>query len=164
MGITADIFKSWRHPRQVMARRLAEGRREDRALIFLMAGCLLIFVAQWPRLQRLAIEDPATSLEIRLGGALLGWLFIMPLVLYALAGLSHLIARALGGQGNWFGARLALFWAVLAAAPAWLINGLVIGLGVGNPVQGVVGVVALAGFLGIWGVSLFEAETTGAPA
>ncbi len=163
MGIAADMLISWRHPRQVIRRRLAEGVREDRALIYLMAGCALIFVAQWPRLTGLALADPSTPLNARLGGALMAWLFIMPLVLYAVAAVSHLLARALGGRGSWFSARLALFWALLAAAPAWLANGLVVGLGLPWGVQSVFGVVALGGFVVIWGASLYQAETTGAP-
>ncbi len=55
------------------------------------------------------------------------------------------------------------FWALLAAAPAWLANGLVVGLGLPWGVQSVFGVVALGGFVVIWGASLYQAETTGAP-
>ncbi len=163
MGIAADMLASWRHPRRIMQRRLDEGVREDRALIYLIAGCGLIFVAQWPRLAGLALRDPSTPLNARLGGALLAWLFIMPLVLYAVAALSHLLARALGGRGSWFSARLALFWALLAATPAWLANALVVGLGLPWAVQSVFGVVALGGFVLIWGASLYQAEKPGAP-
>jgi hypothetical protein len=34
------------------------GRREDRALAMLIAACLVIFVAQWPRLSREAYLAP----------------------------------------------------------------------------------------------------------
>ncbi len=163
MAVALDILRAWRHPRRVMARHLDAGRREDRALIFLMLGAFLMFLAQWPRLVRLAALEPGTPLDARLGGALLGWLFIVPLAFYALAAVSRLLARVFGGRGNAYGARLALFWALLASAPAWLLYGVLVGLvGPGGPVRAV-GALALGGFFVIWLASLFESETGGAP-
>ena len=54
MSVTTDIVRTWRRPRLVMRDLLAQGRREDRAIAFLMISCFLIFVAQWPRLRRVA--------------------------------------------------------------------------------------------------------------
>ena len=54
MSIVADIVRSYVQPRAVIRDRLAEGQREDRALMLLMLGCGLVFVAQWPRLARRA--------------------------------------------------------------------------------------------------------------
>ena len=94
----------------------------------------------------------------------MGWLFIAPLALYAIAALSHLIARALGGQGSWYSARLALFWSLLAASPLWLLNGLVAGF-IGPGLQlGLTSAIALAVFLIFWGLSLIEAEKPSVPA
>ncbi len=159
MHITADILRSWRHPRKVMARRLSEGAREDRALAYLMIACIVIFVAQWPRLARDAQIDPSTPLDVRLGGTLFGWLFIAPLVLYAVALLSHLLARMLGGQGNSFAARIALFWSLLAVTPLWLLNGLVAGFYGPGPELTLTGGISLAVFLVVWISSLIEAES-----
>ena len=111
MAITQDIVATYRGPGAVMRRLLARGQREDRALAILMAGCLLVFVSQWPPLARQAHFD-GQELNPLLGGALLAWVMIAPLIFYGLAALSHLLARALGGQGSFFGARLALFWAL----------------------------------------------------
>jgi len=162
MGISVDILRSWRHPRRVIARRLDEGTREDRVLVFLMVACFLIFVAQWPALVRAANDDPSIPLDARLGGALLAWLFIAPLVLYLVAALSHLVARLFGGKGTWYSSRLALFWSLLAAAPMLLLNGLLAGLpglGLGlDIVQSFVGGLALAGFFVIWLGALIETE------
>ena len=163
MGVSRDMFRAWIRPRRVMATRLGEGLREDRALIFLMVACLLIFVAQWPRLVREFNIDPGTPLDARLGGALFGWIFVAPLSLYVLAGLSHLIARVFGGRGSWFGARLALFWSLLAATPAWLLNGLIGGYVATGYLQAIVGGIALAGFVWIWLSSLIESEWAGEP-
>lgn len=156
MSMAADIWESWRAPRRVMARLLAQGRREDRALAFLMIGCALVFVSEWPALARAPGEVP---LEARLGGAMLAWLGLMPLVLYGLAALSHLAARAMGGQGSHWGARLALFWALIAAAPLWLLAGALSGWA--GTAAIVAEAVALAGFLWLWLAGLVEAERGG---
>ena len=164
MALTQDILATYRGPRAVMRKHLGLGLREDRALMFLAIACVLIFVAQWPRLRREAFLDDAVPFNALLGGALMGWLFIAPLALYAIAALSHLIARALGGQGSWYSARLALFWSLLAASPLWLLNGLVAGF-IGPGLQlGLTSAVALAVFLIFWGLSLIEAEKPSVPA
>lgn len=157
MAVTRDIAATYRRPRAVIGRLLDGGRREDRALAILMAGCAVTFIAQWPRLAR---EAHLTGQELYplLGATLLAWLFVAPLMMYALAGLGHLAARALGGQGTGFGARLALFWAFLAASPLLLLHGLVAGfIGPGAGLQAV-GALWLAVFLWFWGSGLREAS------
>lgn len=158
MAVTLDILRSYRPPRVVFQRLRAQGRDEGRALAYLMIGCGLIFVGQWPRLAREAHLDPSIALDARFGGALLGWLFIMPLVFYMLAALSRMIARVLGGQGDWYGARLALFWTVLATAPAFLFVGLLAGLVGATPASGVGSLLLLGAFGYIWLGCLWAAE------
>ncbi len=123
MGVIGDIARAWRYPRRAMRRQLGLGKREDRALIFLVVACLLIFAAQWPRLSLAAKLDPSMPFDARIGGALLGWVFLAPLALYGIAALSRIVARLAGGQGDWYSARLALFWSLLVAAPFWVLNG-----------------------------------------
>lgn len=158
MSVTRDIARTYVRPREVFRRRLGAGVREDRALAVAMAACVLIFIAQWPRLARQAHVDETIDLDALLAGALLGWVFIMPLVLYGLAALSHLAARVFGGQGTWFRARLALFWALLAASPLWLFHGLVAGFVGPGASLSLVGFLALGAFVVFWGVGLTEAE------
>ncbi len=161
MAATGDILRAWRSPRQAMRRQLAQGRREDRALVFLVTACVLIFVAQWPRLIRSAEADPSVPLDARVGGALLAWVFLVPLALYGVAALSHLLARLMGGKGDWYGARLALFWSLLVATPLWLLNGLLAGLTGAETLQVLIGALALFGFIAVWLLSLYEAEKGG---
>lgn len=158
MTITTDILRSWRHPRVVIREKLAAGEREDRALAVLMGASLLLFVAQWPSLSRAAFVDPTTPMEARLGGALLACLFIFPLLAYTIALISHLIAKAFGGKGSGFGARLALFWALLAIAPAMLLQGLTAGFVGESPALTLVQTIVLIGFLWNWLSMLFEVE------
>ncbi len=160
MALTTDIVAMYRRPRAVVRRHLAAGQREDRALFYLMLACALIFVSQWPRLSREAYLDAEVPLQALLGGALMAWMFLAPLALYALAALTHLIAMIVGGQGSWYSARLALFWSLLAAVPLWLLTGLVAGFIGPGPALSLTGGLALAVFLLFWGVSLWETERT----
>ncbi|MCB1348902.1 MAG: YIP1 family protein [Maritimibacter sp.] len=157
MSVMRDIAEAYRRPAPVFRRRLGEAPREDRALAVLMAACLMVFVAQWPRLQRLAFET-GEDFEPLVGGALFAWLFVMPLVAYALGTLTHVIARMLGGQGSAYAARFALFWALLVASPLWLLSGLVAGFIGEGPQLALVGAVALGAFLVHWTLNLWTAE------
>ncbi len=157
MLVTMDIASTWRGPRRVMRRLLAMGQREDRALAFLMGFCLLAFTAEMPALARKSYLE-GLELNPLLGGALLGTVVILPLLLYGVAAASHLLARILGGRGSWYGARLALFWSLLAASPLLLLRGLVAGMiGPGAGLT-LVDVLWLAIFLWFWASCLFESE------
>lgn len=160
MAVSTDIVATWRRPTQVMRKLLAMGRREDRALAILLAACLVIFIAQWPRLSResyFASEGQA-PLEAQMAITFFAMLMIWPLMAYGLAGLTHLVARLFGGRGSWYSARLALFWALLASSPAWLLHGLVAGFIGPGPALSVVGTILLLAFLTIWALCLAEAE------
>jgi len=164
MKIIPDMLRAWRYPRQVMRGLLAQGLREDRALVFVMTGCLLMFVAQWPRLMRESLAEPLVPFDARVGAALLGWIFLAPLFFYAFAAISHLVSVVFGGRDSWLSARLALFWAVLAASPVWLLNGLVTAFAGPAWMQTLTAAIALAGLAMIWLTSFIEASVTrGAP-
>ena len=107
MSATDDILRSYRAPRAVMRSLLARGRSEPWALSILLAALAVIFVAQWPRLSRIAHLDPDQPLTGLMLGTGLAALAALP-AFYLLAGASHVIARALGGRGSFYGARLAL--------------------------------------------------------
>ncbi len=158
MTVTRDILASWRSPRTLLRAKLAQGVRDDRALAVVMGACFLLFVAQWPALSRAAHFDPSVPLDARMGATLLATVFMLPLVLYAIAALSHVIARMFGGRGSFYGARLALFWSLLCAAPLTLFHGIVAGfIGPGTQLT-IVGLIVLAAFLWLWLTMLHEAE------
>lgn len=161
MSVARDIAATYRGPGRVIARILAAGQREDRALAYLMAACVLMFIAQLPKLARQA-HLTGDDLNMLLAGALLGLVFIAPLMFYGLAWLSHLVARILGGHGTFWSARMALFWALLAASPLILLHGLVAGFIGPGPQLTVVGLVWCAAFLWFWGIGLWHAERGGA--
>lgn len=158
MAVTLDIVESWRRPRVVMRRKLAEGLAEGRSLAVLMGACTLIFVSQWPPLARQAHFDPSVPLEGLLGGRLFAVIFVAPLMFYTLAAVAHGVSRLFGGRGPAAATRFALFWALLAVSPAMLLHGLL--LGFLGPVPGVTvaGYGVLLAFLYIWVASMIEAQ------
>lgn len=158
MSLTGDIFRSYRAPAAVVRKRLAGPEREERALAVLLGACVLAFVAQWPAAARAAHLAPDVPLDARLGGALFGTLFLWPLLAYAIAGVSHLACRVLGGRGTFYRARVALFWAMLAVAPVMLFNGLVRGMIGPGPAETATGAMAGLAFLAIWLAGLRVAE------
>jgi len=156
MGVAQDIAATYRGPGRVVTRLLAAGPREDRALVFLIAACALMFVAQMPRLARQAHLE-GDELNMLMGGALMGWLFIAPLFFYGIAYITHLVARLFGAATTPWSARIALFWALLAAAPVFLLLGLVSGF-VGPGIQvTLVGLIWLGVWLWFWGAGLWQA-------
>lgn len=156
MPVTTDIIGTYKGPRRVVARHLAMGPREDRALAILMGGCMLAFTSQMPRLAREA-HLTGQELNMLLGGALFGLIFIAPLLLYSLSWVSYLVVRVFGGKGDSYGARLALFWALLAASPLMLLNGLTAGFIGPGPALSFVGGLWLALFLWFWISGLMQA-------
>ena len=45
--------------------------------------------------------------------------------MYGIAALSHVIIKYFGGQGDYVGARRALFWAALVTSPAILLTSII---------------------------------------
>ena len=149
MPVTSDIVATYRGPGRVVRRLLDLGQREDRALVFVMAFCVVAFIAQLPSLSRRAHLE-GLELNMLMGGALLGSVIILPLFFYVLAFVSYGAAKLVGGKGSAYGARLALFWALLSSTPLVLLNGLVAGfIGPGATLT-VVGLIWVAIFLWFW--------------
>lgn len=149
MPVTTDIVATYRGPGRVVRRLLDMGPREDRALAFVMAFCVIGFIAQMPSLARKAHLE-GSELNMLMGGALMGSVFILPLIFYLVAWISYLAARVFGGKGTSYGARLALFWALLASAPLVLLNGLVAGFIGPGPTQSLIGLLWVAIFVWFW--------------
>ena len=149
MSVVMDIVATYRGPARVLRRFAAVGQREDRAIAILMAGCAVVFVSTWPALSRKA-HFTGEELTPMLGGALFAWLFIMPLVLYALGLLVYAGFRLAGSKAQPWPFRLALFWALLAASPLMLLHGLVAGFMGEGPPKMIVGALWLFIFVWFW--------------
>lgn len=158
MALIAEIIDSWKSPARGVRRHLARPRSEAFLFTFLFVFLLVTHIAQWPLAARESHLHPEVPLLQRLFAAALAVLGSIP-VWYLLAALSRLVAKVLGGQGDWYGARLALFWALATVSPLMLLHGLVTGL-LGPGLQAtVVGVALGLAFLWLWISMLREAET-----
>ncbi|WP_374301437.1 hypothetical protein [Paracoccus sp. (in: a-proteobacteria)] len=151
-GIAPRVLQSWWAPRRVV--RGLSAMPERVKLVVLMLAMLIFLVAQAPANARLAQLDPSVPFDARMGGALLAVLFLMPLLAYALAAVVSALSRLTPWRLTPEDSRLALFWALLAVAPAMLLAGLVAGLIGPGPALAVVQAICGAGFLMIWGAGL----------
>lgn len=157
MPVTQDIVESWLRPKRVIRRHLDRGVSEPWAFSLLAGFVVLTIVAQAPGLARAAFIQPEVPLVQRLVAMGLAVMATIP-VWYAIAAVSHVVARACGGHGGFYGARLALFWALLAVIPAVLLQGLFAGFfGPGRQMQLAAVGVSIA-FLWLWLSMLIEAE------
>ncbi len=164
MSVTSDILESWRRPRVVVRRLLGQARSEPFAFSLLVTGLILFYVSLTPWTARIASNQAGelgTSwLELLIPwllGSALGVAATVPLW-YLIAALARLAAQLIGGKGSFYGARVALFWALVAASPAVLASGIVKGmLGSGGASDGI-GLIAAAAFLVLWVMMLREAE------
>ena len=123
-------------------------------LVVLMLAMLIFLVAQAPANARLAQLDPSVPFQARMGGALLAVMFIMPILAYAVASLVTILFRLTPWHLTQEDSRLALFWALLAVAPAMLLAGLVAGLVGPGPALTLVQAICGIGFLTIWGAGI----------
>lgn len=146
------VLQSWWAPRRVV-RGLA-GMTDATLLAVLMLAMVLTLLAQAPFHARAAQLDPSIPLDARLGGAAMGAMFMMPLLAYAVAGLVAILSRATPWRLDARSSRIALFWALLAVAPAMLLAGLVAGLIGPGPALVLTRSVAGLGFLFIWGAGV----------
>jgi len=157
-GLVAAMVEAYPNPRGTMARMLQAGLGEERALVYLFAACGLGFVASLPaalgRAEGLGVEDAVAA---TVAAHLFGYLMFAPLMLYGLAALAHLAARACGGRGSFLGARTALFWSLLLVAPVALAVAAVAALAPG-PWLTALRYAGLGVWIWLFAASLAEAE------
>ena len=124
MSATREIVKAYRGFGASMRRQIESSPGEERLLVYVVIACLIYFVARVPDLLSLSASqatEEVSSIAVFITN-LVGSFFFAPLMLYGLAAMSHIIARAFKGSGSFFNARLALFWALLITAPIALIT------------------------------------------
>ena len=145
MALVHNIWDSYRRPQAFFDRLTQQEHAEKTALGFLATGCALAFISRWPDLARQShlTEQP---LDMMLGGALFGWIFVAPILLYALGGLLTLVMSLLGAKACGPQVRIALFWSFLATGPLLLIYGLLGGFLGQGAVTRLIGVMWLAFF------------------
>ena len=149
MAVTTDIARTWRGPAKVMQDLVAQGKREDRAIAYLMIACLIIFISRLPAIQYDVVQSGG-DFQRDASYAFLSLIMFMPLILYGVAAVLHLVCKVFGGKGSFYTARLALFWSLLASTPALLLYGLtrgLIGPGIEADITGAIWVIGFLWFL-----------------
>lgn len=160
MSVYRRILSMWGAPFRTARAVIDAPPSEPQALATLMAGAFLAFVAQLPGHARAAHLAPDVPLDARVGGAILGGLFFLPLLAYLLAGATQLGAWLAGWRPEGVRMRMALFWAFLAVAPAMLLAGLVQGLIGPGPALTLVHLITGLGFVLFWVAGLRAAVQT----
>jgi hypothetical protein len=143
-----------------MRRRLDAHPGDERVLMYLVVAILLFFVARIPNL--LQVSAIQANAEVSMAAIfvtnLVASFFFAPLFFYLLAALSHLAAKGFGGSGTGYGARLALFWALLVISPLSLVTTII---QVAYPAEWLATALLVGMFLlftYIWGTCLCVAE------
>ncbi len=149
-GFWRDLAETYIHPGRVIRRKAAAGPSEGQLLIYLMAAMLISFLLRFRGLNAVAHgPQNASPPEAMIGGMFVAMLFFTPLFMYLVAMLSHLVAHMVGGKGDGAGARLALFWTLLAVQPLSFLAAL--GAGVAAASGGAPLLAAAIPFLaGLW--------------
>lgn len=156
MPVSRDIAQMYRRPRSVVRGLYAMGPREDRAIMWLMIGCFLVFLSRLPALQRAAVQD-GTNFQQDTIYALFALLMIAPLLFYFVAFVLFGATRAVRPGATAYGARLAVFWGWLAAAPVGLFYGLLVGFnGLDHPGTTAIGGLWVIVILWFWISGLAE--------
>lgn len=156
MSVTNDIFATYRGPARVLRRRIEASQGEAGALMTLMVACIIIFVSQWPWLSLQAQIDPSRGVSERIAYALFAWVFIWPLAFYVIALATYVLLRVFKSVSTAFEHRMALFWALMAAVPLWLLWGMMRGIIGETPAVDIVGFAAFAAFVIFWSTGLRE--------
>ena len=143
MSIVQNIIYTYHKPQQVIVGLLEGVVSESRSLAILMGGCVGTFVSTWPALARQAHLESKDLTDL-MGGALLAWVFIMPLVFYVLAMMLWGIQRVLLGRARMDQVRIVLFWSFFASLPFIFLHGLVRGFIGESAAQKIVGFIWFA--------------------
>ncbi len=160
MSTSAEIIRAYRGFGASMKRRLEEHPGEERLLMYLVIAILIFFVARVPNLLVLSAAqatDEISSSAIFMTN-LAASFFFAPLMLYGVAALSHLLAKLFKGRGTSYGARLALFWALLVISPLALVSTVLQAAFAVDWISSALSIGMFLLFTFVWGTCLSESE------
>lgn len=155
MSVTSDILATYKGPRDTFVRLLSKGFGENMLLAFVMGFCSLTFVSQVPVRVR---EAHLTGMDLNglLAGSLMGLIVLMPLLLYMMSYVLHIIAYLVRGKGTAYQSRLVLFWSLFAATPLMLIHGLIAGFFGSGPEKTIIGALWFVVVLWFWSAGMWQ--------
>ena len=126
MSVVINISKTYYKPGQTYSKLFAAGASEKKNLAYLVGGCVISFVAQWPAQSRQAFINQQPVDEL-MGAILLSNLFLLPLIFYLVTAIIFIISKIFKSDILGVELRLIIFWSYLAATPILLLVGLVEG-------------------------------------
>ena len=126
MSVISSISKTYYKPIQTYSKMFAAGPSEKENLAYLVGGCVISFVAQWPAQSRQAFINQQPVNEL-MGAILLSNLFLLPLIFYLVSAVIFIFAKSFRSTISGMELRLIIFWAYLATTPVLLLVGLVEG-------------------------------------
>ena len=126
MSVVINISKTYYKPNQTYTKLFAAGASEKENLAYLVGGCVISFVAQWPAQSRQAFINQQPVDEL-MGAILLSNLFLLPLIFYLVSAIIFIILKIFKSNISGLELRLIIFWSYLAATPILLLVGLVEG-------------------------------------
>lgn len=164
-GFVAHIIGAYGGLRASMRREMDRQSGEEHLLALAAFGSFIVFLSFLPRL---FATDLRNTPDQSMAAGVIMWFFVvmffLPLVLYGVAAISHLVAKRFGARGVSFNARHALFWMLAVLSPVLVVKAMLgsvamqIG-GDGAPLLlGALNLFLLFAILRIWGAFLAEAE------
>lgn len=126
MPLIQSITRSYRSPQVVFRQMWTAGIAERKSLALVMGASAAGFISALPELSRRAHLE-ALDLQQLMGGALLGWIFMAPLMFYCLALVLYWITRPFLKHLTAGQMRVIVFWSLVVAVPVLLLHGLVAG-------------------------------------
>jgi len=108
------------------SKMFAAGASEKENLAYLVGGCIISFIAQWPAQSRQAFINQQPVHEL-MGAILLSNLFLLPLIFYLVSAIIFIFAKIFKSNILGVELRLIIFWSYLATTPILLLVGLVEG-------------------------------------
>ena len=124
MPVVNDIAQTYLIPRTVFRVRLELTETEGRAYAYLLAGCVVHFIARLPGLANThLLGDSGISFVAAASGNFLGLIVFGPFLFFLLACAANLLARLVNRPCSWRDSRIVLFWAFLAVSPLALLHG-----------------------------------------
>ena len=115
MSVVINISKTYYKPNQTYTKLFAAGASEKENLAYLVGGCVISFVAQWPAQSRQAFINQQPVDEL-MGAILLSNLFLLPLIFYLVSAILFIFAKTFKSNILGVELRLIIFWSYLIAS------------------------------------------------
>lgn len=162
-GLVGSIFAAYGGLRAAQAEQ--ERRTDEPRILFyaFLTGFLLFLIGLPAVRHQIGMIDAPNPMAIVLSARFFGSLFVLPLLLYGLAALAHVVALVFGGRATFQSARLSLFWALLVSMPTFILMSLLAAI-FGSFIKDTMvflGLFDLLAFARIWGEGLAQAEGFG---